>query len=92
MDKNKFTEYTLHQRKGMEGVGDFEMEFLSAEEREVRWEQHRQYIEQCKTDGSYGEEYSLNISIEHDDSFDDSVKKQINPPTSSFSTIIWNEL
>lgn len=64
--ENKFTTYTFTQRKGMEGVGDME-ENAFTPEAVVAWEER---IKQLKESGEYGEEYTMNISIEHDPIFD----------------------
>jgi hypothetical protein len=84
----KFTEYNLTQKYGMEGVGDMEMEWLTPKEQEERWEQNKQYVENCKADGSYGKEYTTKISIQHDPTLD-YTHSSTKSHTSS-SAIIWN--
>ena len=49
-------EFKMKLRKGFEGIGDFEMEWLTLEEQEIRWAEHRKRIEDLKKSGEYGEE------------------------------------
>lgn len=79
-------EFKMKLRKGFEGIGDFEMEWLTLEEQEIRWAEHRKRIEDLKKSGEYGEEYDFVISVEED--------KVLDKPTESggvsFSTLIWD--
>lgn len=92
MDKNRnikdreMKEYKIEQRRGFEGIGDFEMEWLTIEEQEVRWETHRKRIENLKKSGEYGEKYTLTISIEEDEILD----KPTEVASPSFSYLIWD--
>jgi hypothetical protein len=64
--KSNFTKYTFTQRYGMEGIGDTELEYLTDEERKERWEQNSAWIEKCKKNGTFGQEYTQTVEIEND--------------------------
>jgi len=84
MDSSK-PQFTLKQRKGMEGISDTEMEYLSPEERDKRWAEYAKYVADAKADGSYGEEYEIKIEMEHDPTFNNHF---ITPCESYFMEII----
>jgi len=77
--KDRFTKHTFTQRYGMEGVGDMELEYLTDEERKERWKQNSAWIEECKRNGTFGQEYTQTIEIENDLMFDKPSK-----PTESY--------
>lgn len=70
MEEIKFTTYNVTQKYGMEGIGDMELDWLTPEEQESRWNEYRKYVEETKKDGRYGKEYQTNISIESDPTLD----------------------
>lgn len=87
MESNKkVAKITITQKRGMEGVGDFEHEWLTPEESKQRWAERNEYIEKCKKEGTYGQEYSFNISAEYDSVLD----KPSQSGGVSFSTLIWD--
>lgn len=68
--KKKMTEYRMIQKYGMEGVGDFEHEYLTSKEVKESNERRSSYIQDCKLKGIYGKEYTTVLNIEHDPLYD----------------------
>jgi len=64
--KKQFTKYTITQKRGMGGIGDMALEWLTPQEIEQVWKDHRDYVEECKQDGTYGQEYTQTIEVQHD--------------------------
>lgn len=86
MENKKHTTYTHTQRYGMEGIGDMENEYLTPEQIQANLSKTNAYIEDCKSKGIYGEEYTTTIKVQHDPLFDNS---KIKLATDSFKMEIW---
>ena len=85
----KIVKSTITHKRGMESVGDFEHEWLTTEESKQKWKEQKECTEQCKKDGTYGQEYSFTISAEYDSVLDKpSEKGELNASTYSF--LMWN--
>jgi hypothetical protein len=62
----KTTKYILDCKKGY--VGDFAFEWdLDGSKRA----EHNKFVEQCKADGTYGEEFQVELELVHCPFFDD---------------------
>lgn len=72
--ENKFTEYKLTQRYGMEATGDMWQDWATEEEIKQESENFSQYVEECKAKGIYGQEYTTIIMMEQDPLFDKPTK------------------
>lgn len=70
IEEDKITTYTITQKYGMEGVGDFELEWLTPKEKEVRLEKLSNYIEQVKLYDKYGKEWEMKIGVKYDPHLD----------------------
>lgn len=94
--KQHSKEATLTLRKGMEGFGDFEFDYLTEEEIEQKRKERYEYIERCKQDGTYGDEYTLKISVQRDRNLDYIDNKSVHgaDDSRSFSFILtdWSKI
>jgi hypothetical protein len=66
-------------------IGDFEMEYMSPEEREERWAQHRQSLKELEESGEPNE-VEIEIVVE-ENSLLDGVSQA---PTESYRMEIWD--
>ena len=89
--KKQYTKYTITQKRGMEGIGDMELEWLTPEQVEQRWKDYREYQEQCKQDGTYGQKYDLVIEMEHDPTLDYIPKTKSLETSVSFQIVDWSD-
>lgn len=81
---DRFSYFTFTGRKGMEGEGDMENEWLSPEEIAAKRKANQEYIKELKETGEYGKEYEIKIEMEHDPFFMPSPTS----PTESYSMVI----
>jgi len=58
------TTYKVKCYKGY--LGDFATEWWNEED----WRKHREYVEELKKDGTFGEEFEIELSIMHNPMFD----------------------
>ena len=79
-------EYKITFKKGMEGIGEMGLEWLTPKEIRQRWEQYYQYQEKCKKEGTYGQEYEVVIQVEYDPFLDTPIKEL----NTSFETFMWD--
>jgi len=80
----KMIEYKLKQRRGITDLkgllGDLTAEYWTLEDWNKYYaklpeykEWNKQYVAKLKAEGTYGEEYGINISMVHNPMFDDKV-------------------
>ena len=63
--KDNFTTYRNILYKGY--LGDFATEYWTQED----WDKHNKYVEELKTNGTYGEPWICELTLKHDPVFDE---------------------
>lgn len=67
MAEPKYITYTHKYHKGI-GCGDFAFEWDLDDSERAKW---HEYVEQCKKDGTYGQEESVQITLMYLPEYDD---------------------
>lgn len=83
---SKFRKYTLKHKLGT--VGDLATEWMSAEEYEKFWKEHKKHVEELKEKGDYLKEVEVDYYLEEDPLLDSYHKKS--NPTESYKFEIIN--
>ena len=75
-----FSKYIFKLKKGHVGDMAFEWDFDGSQRAE-----HNKFVEQCKADGTYGEEFEVEMQLAHCPYFDDPEINSSKEPRDSYS-------
>jgi len=85
MSDKKYTTYTYKGFKG--NVGDLVTEWMTAEETEKFWKEHKKRIAKLKEEGGYLKPFEINIKMEHDPLYDSKIESSNASESYSFDIL-----